>query len=464
MTIPLTSILVDERLRKDYGDLDSLAESIKNVGLIQPIVLTANKDGTYKLVAGGRRLKALELSGHTQLHHGSTSTPDYPGFVFANELPAETQLEVELEENLRRKDIEWREQISTYCKLHRMWSTRAAVESRPWTQSDSASRIGYSRSYLTHCLHIEPMMNDESYKDCASITDAMKVYYKSVEDKLTAEMASRTFVQTVEPEPAPDYSDEPGIEQSVTSAPYDPPVINIPLSTMIRYGDCVEILKTLPADSIDHCVTDWPYAIDMNNLDQQNQGSDTSRVAATHDVFENLDLHAAVIPEIFRVLKPGSFFVTFMDIMHWNRTYELLVAEGFGVQRWPLVWHKTSPCSNQMAYVNFTKNFEIAIVARKGVATLTEVQGSSVFSCDRAEHSSNLFAKPTDLWSFIISAVSLRGQLILDPFAGEGSCPVTALSLGRKILAIEKDSTHWPYLVNNISAYYKAAFPNCIFS
>ena len=47
--------------RKEMGYLEELAASIKEVGLIQPISLTVNKDGTYKLIAGERRYRAAEI-------------------------------------------------------------------------------------------------------------------------------------------------------------------------------------------------------------------------------------------------------------------------------------------------------------------------------------------------------------------------------------------------------------------
>jgi len=57
--IPLTEIQIGERVRKDMGDLNSLAESIKRHGLLHPVVITSEKI----LVAGHRRLEAAKLLG-----------------------------------------------------------------------------------------------------------------------------------------------------------------------------------------------------------------------------------------------------------------------------------------------------------------------------------------------------------------------------------------------------------------
>ncbi len=53
-TLPINEIIVEERFRKDLGDITSLADSMRRLGLIQPVVVNKEK----RLVAGGRRLAA----------------------------------------------------------------------------------------------------------------------------------------------------------------------------------------------------------------------------------------------------------------------------------------------------------------------------------------------------------------------------------------------------------------------
>src|SRR4051812_24942359 len=66
--IPLDSIVIGEtnpRERFDEADLAELAASIKEYGLLQPVVVTplGKEDGRYELVAGERRLRACRLAG-----------------------------------------------------------------------------------------------------------------------------------------------------------------------------------------------------------------------------------------------------------------------------------------------------------------------------------------------------------------------------------------------------------------
>ncbi len=103
----VNDILVKERIRQDYGDVTALAASIKEFGVIQPIVITTFKENDLdiiSLVAGGRRLKALKSLGKTELRHGIE-------FIWSTELqntPSEgfdyRKQSIEMEENFARRE------------------------------------------------------------------------------------------------------------------------------------------------------------------------------------------------------------------------------------------------------------------------------------------------------------------------------------------------------------------------
>jgi len=95
MEIAIDTIVVGERRREDFGDLASLVTSIQEHGLIQPIVI----DSRNRLVAGMRRLAACKLLEWTEI-----DVRQY------GELTDQELRILELEENLRRKDLSAYEQ------------------------------------------------------------------------------------------------------------------------------------------------------------------------------------------------------------------------------------------------------------------------------------------------------------------------------------------------------------------
>ncbi|MCL2558392.1 MAG: ParB/RepB/Spo0J family partition protein [Treponema sp.] len=90
MQVPVSDIKIKKRIRKDMGDIASLAESFKRCGQICPIVISRNN----QLIAGHRRLEAAKLLGWRTIN-----------VVIAEGTDRISALEIELEENVQRHDF-----------------------------------------------------------------------------------------------------------------------------------------------------------------------------------------------------------------------------------------------------------------------------------------------------------------------------------------------------------------------
>jgi ParB family transcriptional regulator, chromosome partitioning protein len=133
--IPLARIRENPRqprLRMDDAALDALAESIREHGVIQPILVTETLDG-YQLVAGERRVRAARLAG---LDH-------IPAIV--RQLADREQLELALVENLQREDLDPIEAARAYRQL---------IDDFAFTQDELASRVGRARSTVANTLRL----------------------------------------------------------------------------------------------------------------------------------------------------------------------------------------------------------------------------------------------------------------------------------------------------------------------
>lgn len=461
-TIPLSSITIHDRVRRaDTPDtlnhIQDLADSIIRfggypTGLLQPPIVDQNN----VLLAGWCRYSAAKLLGWTDLpvlQRESLSAADYE--------------EVELEENFRRLNLSWDETVRSVCRIHRKRYQSAALHSEKWTQAMTGELLGgYSDSYVSNCLAVEPHLDKPAFKDLTTITDAVKQLHREKEDEAVAIQAQRISA-TFQPNDGTPFDNEPPFaDLEGNPTPTNAEAISVSLSTTVFHGDSIrDILPRWPEACVDHVITDWPFAIDIDMMDQDTAGvNDSSRIRSTHEIDENLALQQLAVKEIYRVLKPGGFFLCWHDAMWFRWTHDLGVAAGFGVQRWPLVGCKPSG-GNSMANTNITKATEQVIVMRKGVATLpSPVAKNWFFMPPPVEKLSNPFAKSYEAWAFLIEAVSIQGQIILDPFAGEGTCPLACLNLYRKPIAIEKDPTHFPYLLTSIQGWWKNRFPNVVFT
>jgi ParB family chromosome partitioning protein len=105
MQIPIEDIIVKKRIRKDMGDIESLAESLKRYGQISPIVISRKN----MLIAGGRRLEAAKSLGWRTINAVISES--------AGELE---RLELEVEENIQRRDFNMEEVADATRKIYRL--------------------------------------------------------------------------------------------------------------------------------------------------------------------------------------------------------------------------------------------------------------------------------------------------------------------------------------------------------
>jgi len=135
--IRLDKIKIENRIRKDYGDIKELAESIKQLGLLEPIVVTLDN----LLLAGERRLKAVSLLGWQTIPCVIRSVKD-----------EEEQLLCEIAENEKRKNFTPSERVAYGLKLEviEKLKARERMESgKKHTLSSIEDRVENSRGIKT---------------------------------------------------------------------------------------------------------------------------------------------------------------------------------------------------------------------------------------------------------------------------------------------------------------------------
>lgn len=109
-TVNIEEIKVVDRARKDLGKIEELAESIRELGLLQPVVITEEN----VLVAGERRLAACKLLGWTQIEARRVKFEDYL-----------QQLKAERDENICRKGFTFSEMVELGKKIEAVEQERA---------------------------------------------------------------------------------------------------------------------------------------------------------------------------------------------------------------------------------------------------------------------------------------------------------------------------------------------------
>lgn len=132
--IPVAAVVPNPhqpRVDFDQAALDELAASIREHGLLQPLVVTELVSGDYQLIAGERRWRAARLAGLSVLP------------VLVKEASPQQQLELALVENIQRADLHAIEEARAY---------RALADEFSLTHDQIAQRIGKSRPFVTQML------------------------------------------------------------------------------------------------------------------------------------------------------------------------------------------------------------------------------------------------------------------------------------------------------------------------
>lgn len=133
--VPVTDISPNEhqpRRHFDKAKLEELTKSIREYGVIQPLVVIRRGAG-YMLVAGERRLRAAKDAGLTQVP------------VLVREYDDPARAAIALIENIQREDLDPVEEAAAYERLGKEFSL---------TQAEIAQKVGRSRSYITNMLRL----------------------------------------------------------------------------------------------------------------------------------------------------------------------------------------------------------------------------------------------------------------------------------------------------------------------
>lgn len=134
--LPIESITPNEFQPRDYfneEDLGSLTDSIRQLGVLQPVLVRGKGDGTYELIAGERRWRAAQRAGLQRI----------PAVV--REVEDQAALEQALVENLHRADLNAIEEAAAYQQL---------IDDFGLTQEQVAVRVGKSRSAVANGLRL----------------------------------------------------------------------------------------------------------------------------------------------------------------------------------------------------------------------------------------------------------------------------------------------------------------------
>ncbi len=196
----------------------------------------------------------------------------------------------------------------------------------------------------------------------------------------------------------------------------------------ILHGDCIEIMRQMPAESVDFVLTDPPYLVNFH--DRQGRTLPNDR---------NADWLRPAMAEAFRVLKDNRLMLCFYG---WPRAEKFL--EAWRNAGFRPVGHLVFRKSYTTKATDFLKyQHEQAYLLAKGRPPM---MGSPLPDVQRLYFTGNkLHPTQKAVMSLVpvIRAYSLPGDVVLDAFCGSARTCAAALLTGRKYVGMEMDDAYF---------------------
>jgi DNA modification methylase len=469
-SVAMHTIIDTNRQRKDYGDVSGLAASIKQFGIIQPIVLQRQADGIV-LVAGGRRLAALRSINTTELHHGKEfiwrdedlSTPEGSLRLSA----------VELEENLRRKDLSWSETILAKQRLFILMqsihgASRGFGEGKSAAANDGfslrklAAMLGENHSVTSRDLQLADfVVKHPILASMPTKADALRKLGVAVTVAAMQVMAKKSVVTSgatgIAPAGTPTLPRTAGDVTTTgadaspnavmasapdTLTPHDLITIESREQTKRRWvlyeGNFQDQIGAVVSESVDLILTDLPYNIGL--------GTATASHSAGLGQFDDSDIDmvtlcADVAVESFRTLRPNRFAVFFYGMNYHGVLYDALTTAGFSVDPYSFIWlrDRTAPPDG---FARYSKSFDPAFVASKGTPRFIRPNLPNTIAIPSVRGAERLHAaqKPLALMQKFVEDMTTPDCVVLDMFAGAGTTGEAALRTKRKAILFEREA------------------------
>jgi site-specific DNA-methyltransferase (adenine-specific) len=422
------------RQRKEYNSeaLVDLANSIDGPsGLLHPIVVRKGENGMAVLVAGERRLRAIETLwnlGGTLRCDGKTLEEGFVPTVSLGDLSDLDAFEAELEENIRRCDLTWQEKAAATAQLFELRKLQASKkgdeppdyrsigkEVYPDYNEDSASQAARKE------IIVAKYLDDPEISKAKTADEGIKIIKRREEASRQAAL---------------------GKSVGLTFGQHSHRLFN---------GDCLTILAREPSSQFDVILTDPPYGI--NAQDFNDSGGKAHAVGHTYD--DSLDnwrrLMVPFAAEAFRLAKAQAHIYCFCDVDNFIELRNIMAGAGWDCFRTPFIWHNPSSQRAPWPQAGPHRRWQMLLYAIKGNRPVLKLSPDVVtYASDQNEGWAA--QKPVALLVDLLSRSCRAGDLVLDPFAGSGSIFLAAHSLKIKAMGVEIDPVAYGISVKRIHA------------
>jgi ParB/RepB/Spo0J family partition protein len=385
-SLSISSIIVNraERQRKELPNVDILADSIRRLGLIHPVVVRRDDSS---LVAGERRLEACRSLGWTHIN-----------VQYLDELDPLTAHSIELEENIKREALPWADECKAIAEYHAL----RASEEESWTHEDTGKALGMDERTVRDKLGVAKEIKSGN----AMVTEAPRF------------STARGIVRRAESRKA---------EAEILAIGGPAPVLDTPRAGPILNADFNQWARTYEGPKFNFVHCDFPYGI---NADKFNQGAASLHggYADTEDTY--WQLCTSLIANLDRLCAPSSHFMFWFSMHFYQETLDFFHKNSdIRFDKFPLIWTKSDNIGILPDPERGPRRiYETALFGSRGDRKIVRSTSNSHHSASvRDEHMS---IKPEEMLRKFFTMFVDGSTVFLDPTCGSGSSVRAAGGLG----------------------------------
>lgn len=431
--IALEEIDFGNRYREQYGELEQLAEDINQSGLIHSILVAdkekldddklgsikdieTDPDKRFLLLAGGRRFWAWK-----QYDLGE----EIPAKVHDKVLSYYEIREIELMENVSRKDLTWQEKSRMTKELHDLEQKKKGkkVKSSEGGHGlkETAEMTGKSKSTVKNEIDLaEAMEQIPEIGEIKNKTEAIKTLREMKKKDQQEQKAQRARKETKE-------KGFGKIKKEI-------------MNSYIK-GDFFEKSQNLKLKSFDLIEIDPPYGIDLGNKKKKAKHKTlTYNEVPAEEYKEFID---KTLKRARELVKPNGWVVLWYGISPWHDTMvELLRKNNFKTNGLPALWIKQSGQTNRPKHY-FASCYEPFLYARASEDSRLNKGGAAnylIHGSVPAQKKWHPTQRPVSLMKDLIERFVLDGKILV-PFAGSGVTIRTAYKMDMKAIGYDLDQS-----------------------
>lgn len=402
-------IIMEDRARESYTNLDQLAESIKEKGLIQPIAVQVTDDPErYRLLAGGRRFSAMILARLSPI----------PSRIYPSQMNELDQKEVELFENVHREDMTWQEEAKLNREIHELKTQQYGIavggseEKRGHSMEDTGKLLGKDRTSVSKNIALADAL--DRHPELSTAKDASEARRMLKRINRTQEHATA----------AAEFEAELGHSE----AEHDRAKFALGNAYIVK--DFFEGIENVPERVASFVEIDPPYGIALDEIKKAGQETVEGYTEADTDTYPEF------IRQVMKAVEPkmlsDSWIVCWYAHQYYQTVREAMEEVGFVVAPVPGFWVKPIQGQTIQPETRLGSVIEPFLYARKGKAVLKKQGRNNCFTYAPVQSGEKVHPteRPVEMIQDLIETFTISNTTVIVPFLGSGNTLLAANNAG----------------------------------